>query len=125
MKSTTTGRKKSRRPFLLGLGVGIASVVAVTPAHASTPNVGCTVAPLTTPVALSDEEVARRISTLRQVGLDSLSEKVRSLLGPNRLESSCFGQMTGGGGCTYSQEPGCNYTQNCGGGGGTKAALES
>jgi hypothetical protein len=122
-----TDRKKTRsHPLLLGLGIGIASVAVATPLHATAPNVSCTSAPaISSNAQLSDDDVLQRIATLRQIGLDSLHDKLTPLPGPNQLESSCFGQATGGGGCTYSQDTGCSYTQNCGGTGGGKGTLQS
>ena len=125
MKSRSPRGSKARsHSLLVGLGIGIAVAM---PAHASTPNSTCNPAPaVSSNSQLSDEEVLRRITILRQIGGDSLQGNLRPFLGPNQLESSCFGQMTGGGGCTYSQESGCAYTQNCGGGaGGGKGTLQS
>ncbi|HLJ27833.1 MAG TPA: hypothetical protein VKY85_14065 [Candidatus Angelobacter sp.] len=116
-------RRKSRsHPLLLGLGIGIASITAATPAHANALPTACASEPVTnTTIQLSDDELLQRIATLRRgVGLENLHDKILPLLGPNQLTASCFGQMTGGGGCGYSQEPGCSYTQNCGGGGSPK-----
>lgn len=111
-------------PLLLGLGIGIASVAAVAPAHANTLPVSCTNGPEASLTRqLSSEEVLERIATLRRgIGLDDLHDKVRALLGPNRLEANCFGQSTPNGGCGYSQDSGCSYTQDCSGGG--KKALQ-
>lgn len=116
-KNNTKGKGALRsHPLLFGLGISIASVATVAPAHANTLLVSCTTEPASSLTRqLSNDEVLERIAALRRgIGLDDLHDKVRALLGPNQLEANCFGQMTGNGGCGYSQESGCSYTQNCG-----------
>jgi hypothetical protein len=105
--------------------MGIAAITAGTSAHAiSVPDSAASIGAARTQAELSGDEVLQKISMLRRrVGLGE-SNNILLLLGKEQLEAACFGQATGGGACTYSQESGCNYTQNCGGAGGTKGALQ-
>jgi len=128
MKKRCSQTKQTSRfhPIALGLGMGIASMVAGTQAHAlfvpdgSAPNEATSIQ-----AELSGDDVLQKISTLRhRLGSSEFRDNILPLLGNSQLEAACFGQATGGGACTYSQEAGCNYSQNCGGTGGTKGALQ-
>jgi hypothetical protein len=92
------------------LGIGIASMAFAFPAHASVPTQGCSDLAQGSNATLSKPDVSSELTFLRQMSLhDNLGfEK-------HRLLATCTATCTADGGGTYSQEPGCTYTQTCGG----------
>ena len=121
MKKHLSSARKKLQPYrmLLGIGLGMASIGVAMPAHASVPTQGCSdSAPPSTIATFSHVQVSKELAFLRQFDLhENLG------FGSNKLlAATCSGTCNPDGSGSYSQEPGCTYTQTCGGGG--KKALQ-
>jgi len=110
MNISSTSRRQPYR-FLLSLGIGIGSMAVGMRAHASVPTEGCSVVPTAATVNFSTVQVSKELEYLRRLDLhDSLGFDNNRL-----LMATCSATCTADGGGTYTQEPGCTYTQTCGG----------
>jgi len=115
MKTKLTSTKSKLHPYrvLLGLGLGIGSITVAAPAHAFVPTQGCSGTGRASNTAnFSSVEVSREVAFLRQIGLhENLGFASHKIL----ADAACTGTCNADGSGSYSQQPGCTYTQTCGG----------
>ncbi len=123
MKKNSSGGRKKLQGYraMLGLGIGLSSIALSLPAHASIPNQGCSETPTASSAAanFSSVQVSQELAFLRQIDLSGDLGFGRKQL----LTATCSGACNPDGSGSYTQEPGCTYTQTCGG--GTKKPLQS
>ncbi|HLJ27835.1 MAG TPA: hypothetical protein VKY85_14075 [Candidatus Angelobacter sp.] len=106
-----TSKKLQKYRVLLGFGIGLGSMAIAAPAHASVPTRGCSdVAPAASVANFSTVQVSRELAFLRRLDLhENLG------FGNNLVAATCTGTCNPNGSGSYAQEPGCSYTQSCGG----------
>lgn len=118
MRRIPKTKKQQSYRLLLGLGIGLGSMVVAMPANASVPSEGCAAVPAPAAVNFSTVKVSKEVEFLRRLDLEG---NLR-FAGSNLLVAVCTGTCNKDGSGSYTQEPGCTYTQTCGGGG--KGALQ-
>lgn len=114
MKKHLSSAKKKLQPYrmLLGIGLGIGTIGVAMPAHAFVSTQGCSDSAAASSTAkFSSIQVSSELTFLRQMDLHG-----NLGFGSNKLlAATCSGTCNADGSGSYSQEPGCTYTQTCGG----------
>jgi hypothetical protein len=113
MKTLRTEKKLQPYRMLLGLGIGLSSMMFAMPANASVPSEGCSAVPAPATQNLSTVQVSKELEFLRRIDFHGNLGFDNSRL----LIATCSGTCNADGSGSYTQEPGCTYTQTCGGGG--------
>jgi hypothetical protein len=104
--------KRKRYRFLFSLGIGISSMAVGAPVHASIPPESCSAPQAATTANFSTIQVSKELEYLRRLDLhENLGFATKNLL----IQTACSATCSADGGGTYTQTPGCTYTQTCGG----------